>query len=201
MLFAIVVQGVLFPWSTKIQQAGPGGPNNFLSGKNILRSISFKLNKIFSPLSEDVRRNSMEDRRYSGSRSECVSDWECPSGRCLLIKKQFCNAQAIIQWLFKTGGPRTCYYSKCAQCTNNTHCGVDEECQGTRCKKIKLPGTECRFSINCKAWERCFQGECEARKCRRDRDCPANRECNRFRCTARRSSCTGAKSRDRQCLV
>ena len=64
MLFAIVVQGVLFPWSTKRQQERPGGPNNFLgSGKNILRSISFKLNKIFSPWSEDVRRNGMEDRR------------------------------------------------------------------------------------------------------------------------------------------
>ena len=57
MLFAIVVQGVLF-------QGRPGGPNNFLGGgKNILRSISFKLNRIFSPWSEDVRRNSMEDRR------------------------------------------------------------------------------------------------------------------------------------------
>ena len=64
MLFAIVVQGVLLPWSTKGQQERAGGPNNFLgSGKNILRSISFKLNKIFSPWSEDVRRNSMEDRR------------------------------------------------------------------------------------------------------------------------------------------
>ena len=64
MLFAIVVQGVLFPWSTKRTQERAGGQNNFLSsGKNILRSISFKLNKIFSPWSEDVRRNGMEDRR------------------------------------------------------------------------------------------------------------------------------------------
>ena len=65
MFFAIaVVQGVLLPWSTKRQQERAGGQNNFLSnGKNILRSISFKLNKIFSPWSEDVRRNSMEDRR------------------------------------------------------------------------------------------------------------------------------------------
>ena len=64
-LFAIaVVQGVLLPWSTKRQQERAGGQNNFLSnGKNILRSISFKLNKIFSPWGEDVRRNSMEDRR------------------------------------------------------------------------------------------------------------------------------------------
>ena len=64
MFFAIVVQGVLLPWSTKRQQERAGGQNNFLSsGKNILRSISFKLNKIFSPWSEDVRRNSMDDRR------------------------------------------------------------------------------------------------------------------------------------------
>ena len=56
MLFAIVVQGVLFP--------RPRGPNNFLGGgENIFRSISFKLNKIFSPWSEDVRRNGMEERR------------------------------------------------------------------------------------------------------------------------------------------
>ena len=59
MFFAIgVVQG------TKRQQERTGGQNSCLSsGKNILRSISFKLNKIFSPWSEDVRRNSMEDRR------------------------------------------------------------------------------------------------------------------------------------------
>ena len=65
MLFAIAVaQGVLFPWSTKGQRERPGGPNNFFgSGENIFRSISFKLNKIFSPWSEDVRRNSMDDRR------------------------------------------------------------------------------------------------------------------------------------------
>ena len=64
MFFAIVVQGVLLPWSTERQQERAGGQNNFLSsGKSILKSISFKLNKIFSPWSEDVRRNSMEDRR------------------------------------------------------------------------------------------------------------------------------------------
>ena len=63
--FAIaVVQSVLLPRRTKRQQETTGGPNNFLSsGKNIFRSISFKLNKIFSPWSEDVARNGMEDRR------------------------------------------------------------------------------------------------------------------------------------------
>lgn len=197
LFFSIVVQGVLLPWSTNRQHNSLINNNN-----NILQNIGHKISRIFLPWRNGVRRrNSMEERRYSSSRSECVADWECPSGRCLLIKKQFCNAQAIIQWLFKTGGPKSCYYTKCAQCTNNTHCGADEECQGTRCKKKKLPGAECRFSINCKIWERCFQGECEARKCRRDRDCPANRECNRFRCQAQRSTCTGAKSRDRECVV
>lgn len=200
LLFGIVVQGVLLPWSRNRNYVKAGQDNLISSSNNILEKIGHKISRIFSPWSGGVRRNSMEDRRYS-SRSECVADWECPSGRCLLIKKQFCNAQAIIQWLFKTGGPKSCYYTKCAQCTNNSHCGADEECRGTRCKKIKVPGAECRFSINCKIWERCFQGECEARKCRRDRDCPANRECNRFRCTSARSTCTGAKSRDRQCLV
>ena len=64
--------------------------------------------------------------RYSGSRSECVSDWECPSGRCLLIKKQFCNAQGFttINYLAKQSGGRRYVrrektqsnYAKIAQC-------------------------------------------------------------------------------------
>jgi len=143
-------------------------------------------------------RRRLEERRYSG----CGGDWDCPSGKCLILKKQFCNAQALLQWLFKTGGPKSCYYSKCAQCTTGSHCRAGEECVGMRCKELPPPARDCRFSINCKTWERCSQeGTCTPRRCREDRDCPGNRECRRFQCTRRRSSCTGEKSRQRQCDV
>ena len=62
LLFGIVVQGVLLPWSTNRNYIKPRKDNLINSG-NILKNIGHKINRIFLPWSSGVRRNSMEERR------------------------------------------------------------------------------------------------------------------------------------------
>ena len=62
LLFSIVVQGVLLPWSTNRNYIKPR-KDNLIRRSNILKNIGHKINRIFSPWSSGVRRNSLEERR------------------------------------------------------------------------------------------------------------------------------------------
>ena len=59
LLFSIVVQGIILPWSMNRNYNKPG------QSKNILEKIGHKISRIFLPWSSTVRRNSMEDRRLN----------------------------------------------------------------------------------------------------------------------------------------
>ena len=62
LLFSIVVQGVILPWSTN-RNYNKAGQSNLIGSNNILEKIGHKISRIFSPRNSAVRRNSMEDRR------------------------------------------------------------------------------------------------------------------------------------------
>ena len=64
LLFSIVVQSVILPWSTS-RNYNKQRKDNLISSNNIFKNIGEKINRIFSPWSNGVRRNSMEDRRLA----------------------------------------------------------------------------------------------------------------------------------------